>query len=75
MKKLLIFVALIAAASAVSAQDAMKVIRVTPDGITWKDNPAIPKGGQFAVLQGDPSNFLPTTRSRRTLIPMPKTSR
>jgi len=33
----------------------MKVIRVTPDAITWKDNPAIPKGGQFAILQGDPT--------------------
>ena len=55
MKKLLIFVALITAVSSVSAQDAMKVIRVTPDAITWKDNPAIPKGGQFAILQGDPT--------------------
>ena len=55
MKKLLIFVVLIAAVSSVSAQDAMKVVRVTADAITWKDNPAIPKGGQFAVLQGDPT--------------------
>jgi quercetin dioxygenase-like cupin family protein len=56
MKRLLIFGAfLIAAVGSVSAQDAMKVIRVTPDAITWKDNPAIPKGGQVAVLQGDPT--------------------
>src|SRR6266852_339087 len=55
MKRLLILAAVIAAVSSVSAQDGMKVIRVTPDAITWKDNPAIPKGGQVAVLQGDPT--------------------
>jgi quercetin dioxygenase-like cupin family protein len=55
MKKLLIFAAVIAVVGSASAQDAMKVIRVTPDAITWKDNPALPKGGQVAVLQGDPT--------------------
>ena len=55
MKKLLIFAAVIAVVGSASAQDAMKVIRVTPDTITWKDNPALPKGGQVAVLQGDPT--------------------
>ncbi len=55
MKKLLIFAAVIAVVGSVSAQDAMKVIRVTPDALVWKDNPNIPKGAQVAVLQGDPT--------------------
>jgi len=55
MKRLLIFAALIAVVGSASAQDTMKVVRVTPDVITWKDFPAIPKGGQVAVLQGDPT--------------------
>jgi len=55
MKKLLIFAAVIAVVGSASAQDAMKVIRVTSDAMTWKDNPAIPKGGEVAVLQGDPT--------------------
>lgn len=54
-KRLLIFAAVLALAGAALAQDAMKVIRVTPDALTWKDNPNIPKGAQVAVLQGDPT--------------------
>ena len=53
MKKLLIFAAVIAVVGSATAQDAMKVIRVTPDALAWKDNPNIPKGAQVAVLQGD----------------------
>src|SRR6266516_7607819 len=55
MKKLLIFAALIAVAVSASAQDVMKVTLVKPDSLTWKDNPNIPKGGQVAVLVGDPT--------------------
>lgn len=55
MKKLLIFAALIAVVSSTLAQDAMKVTTVTPDALTWKDNPNIPKGGQVAILLGDPT--------------------
>jgi quercetin dioxygenase-like cupin family protein len=55
MKKLLIFAAVIAVVGSASAQDTMKVIRVTPDALAWKDNPNIPKGGQVAVLVGDPT--------------------
>jgi len=55
MKKLLISVALIALAGSALAQDAMKATRVKPDELTWKDNPALPKGAQFAVLLGDPT--------------------
>ena len=51
MKKLLITVALISLASSAMAQDAMKV--VTADEVVWKDDPAIPKGGQTTVLVGD----------------------
>jgi len=53
MKKLLISVALIALAGPALAQDAVTVVK--PDGLTWKDNPALPKGAQFAVLVGDPT--------------------
>ncbi len=53
MKKLLITVALIALAGSSMAQDAMKV--VTADELVWKDEPVLPKGGQTAILLGDPS--------------------
>src|SRR5882724_2065140 len=56
MKKLLLLLgALIALAGSALAQDAMKATTVTPDALAWKDNPAIPKGGQVAVLLGDPT--------------------
>jgi len=55
MKKLLIFAAVIAVVGTASAQDSMKVIRVTPDALAWKDNPNIPKGAQVTILQGDPT--------------------
>jgi quercetin dioxygenase-like cupin family protein len=29
--------------------------RVTPDALTWKENPAFPKGVQIATLVGDPT--------------------
>ena len=55
MKKLMFLGALMALASVALAQDAMKVTTVTPDALTWKDNPNIPKGGQVAILLGDPT--------------------
>src|SRR5262245_56112715 len=40
----------------VGAQDViMKVTLVKPDALMWKDNPAVPKGAQVAVMLGDPS--------------------
>ncbi len=39
------------------AQDAMQVI--TADEVVFKDDPAIPKGGQTAVLVGDQSKAEP----------------
>ena len=45
--------ALIALSSPVTAQE--KQMRVTPDGLTWKENPAFPKGVQIATLVGDPT--------------------
>jgi len=53
MKRLLISVAVIGLAGSALAQDAVK--HVKPDELTWKDNPAIPKGGQVAILVGDPT--------------------
>ncbi len=55
MKKFLVAAALIAFVSSAMAQDAMKMARVTPDALTWKDNPAFPKGIQIATLVGDPT--------------------
>ena len=55
MKKFLVAAALIAFVSSAMAQDAMKMARVTPDALTWNDNPAFPKGIQIATLVGDPS--------------------
>ncbi len=55
MKKLLILAALTALSGSALAQDAMKPTMVTPDALTWKDNPARPKGAQTAVLLGDPT--------------------
>ncbi len=53
MKRFLISVALIALAGSALAQDS--VTMVNPDALAWKDNPNIPKGGQVAVLVGDPT--------------------
>jgi quercetin dioxygenase-like cupin family protein len=53
MKKFLVAALLIAFASSAMAQDAMKLTRVTPDALSWKDNPAFPKGIQIATLVGD----------------------
>jgi hypothetical protein len=55
MKKLLFSAALIALASPASAQDAMRATTVMPDALTWKDNPALPRGAQLAILLGDPT--------------------
>jgi len=55
MKRLLIFAAVIAVVGSASAQDVMQLTIVKPDALTWKDNPNIPKGGQAAVLVGDPT--------------------
>ena len=55
MKTALFFAAVIALASSAWAQDGMKVTTVMPEALTWKDNPNIPKGGQMAILVGDPT--------------------
>jgi quercetin dioxygenase-like cupin family protein len=55
MKKLLIVATLLGLAGLGWAQDIMKVTLVTPDALTWKENPNIPKGAQVAVLLGDPT--------------------
>ena len=55
MKKVLILVGLIALAGSALAQDAMKGIVVKPDALTWKENPALPKGFQTAAILGDPT--------------------
>ena len=55
MKKFLVTAALIAIAGSAMAQNTMMVTRITPDALTWKDNPAFPKGIQIATLVGDPT--------------------
>jgi quercetin dioxygenase-like cupin family protein len=54
MKKLLMATAvLLAALSYATAQEIE--MRVTPDALTWKENPAFPKGVQIATVVGDPT--------------------
>jgi quercetin dioxygenase-like cupin family protein len=55
MKKFLVAATLIAFASCAMAQDATKLTRVAPDALSWKDNPAFPKGIHTATLVGDPA--------------------
>jgi quercetin dioxygenase-like cupin family protein len=52
MRALLVAAALIAFTNSAMPQDAMKV---TPDALTWKNNPAFPKDIQIAALVGDPT--------------------
>jgi hypothetical protein len=40
---------------AASAADVAHSNVIKPDTLTWKDNPAFPKGVKIAVLVGDPS--------------------
>jgi hypothetical protein len=53
MRILWVAVALVALSSPVKAQE--KEMRVTPDALTWKANPAFPKGVQIATVVGDPT--------------------
>jgi quercetin dioxygenase-like cupin family protein len=53
MKTLWVAAVLIALSSPAIAQD--KEMRVTPDALTWMENPAFPKGVQIATLVGDPT--------------------
>ncbi len=55
MKTALFSAAVLALVGSAWAQDGMKATTVMPDSLTWKDNPAIPKGGQIAILVGDPT--------------------
>ena len=55
MKTLLLTAAVIALTASAWAQDAMTGTTVTPEALTWKDNPAIPTGAQVAILIGDPT--------------------
>ena len=54
MKKLLLAATgLIALSIPAMAQNTE--VQVMPDTLTWKDNPAFPKGVQIATLVGDPT--------------------
>jgi hypothetical protein len=53
MKKLMLATALIAFSIPAGAQE--QLVRVTPDALEWKGNPAFPKGVQIAALVGDPT--------------------
>jgi quercetin dioxygenase-like cupin family protein len=55
MKWPLILAAFIALAGSALGQDAMQDILVKPDALVWKDSPNVPKGGQVAILVGDPT--------------------
>jgi quercetin dioxygenase-like cupin family protein len=66
MNKLILSAAMVALVGSALAQDAGKVI--SPTMLTWKDNPAIPKGGQIAILIGDPTKTGETV-VQRVLFP------
>jgi quercetin dioxygenase-like cupin family protein len=51
MKKFMLATALIAFSIPAGTQE--QLVRVTPDALEWKDNPAFPKGVQIAALVGD----------------------
>ena len=53
MKKLLMATAVLAAVSSYATAQQTEM-RVTPDALTWKENPAFPKGVQIATVVGDP---------------------
>lgn len=56
MKRCLIAAALILLAGAAAAHDAAHDAKeLTPDAMTFEDNPAFPKGAQTVVVYGDPS--------------------
>jgi quercetin dioxygenase-like cupin family protein len=52
MSKIVATIVMLVLASSALAQD--HPTRMTPDQLTWKDNPAFPKGVQIATLVGDP---------------------
>jgi hypothetical protein len=80
MRKLLVVAGVVAFSLPAIAQDTPT--RVTPDALTWKENPAFPKGVQIATLVGDPTKagdmvvlrikFPRTFKCRRTLTPIPR---
>ncbi len=53
MRELLVIAGLVAFSLPATAQDTP--MRVTPEAITWAENPAFPKGVQTATLVGDPT--------------------
>src|SRR5438046_5114384 len=53
MRKLLMVAGVVAFSLTAMAQETPT--RVTPDALTWKENPALPKGVQIATLVGDPT--------------------
>ena len=53
MRKLVLIAGLVAFSFPAIGQDALT--RVTPDALTWNDNPAFPKGVKIATLVGDPT--------------------
>jgi quercetin dioxygenase-like cupin family protein len=56
MRRLLFAAALVALCSPLAAQTVTtRTAIVSPDKVTWKDAPALPKGAQISVLVGDPS--------------------
>src|SRR5438045_7957029 len=52
MNKLLTLTAVVVALSSYATAQETEM-RVTPDALTWKENPAFPKGVQIATVVGD----------------------
>ena len=58
MKKLLMTTAVLVGLSGYAMAQETEM-RVTPDALTWKENPAFPKGVQIATVVGDRIKFTP----------------
>jgi quercetin dioxygenase-like cupin family protein len=55
MKAMVISASIILVAGAAAAADARHTDVISPDTLTWSDNPAFPKGVKIATLVGDPT--------------------
>ena len=55
MKRTLIGGLLLASIMSLTALAADEHTAVSPDQLTWKQNPALPEGAEIAIVDGDPS--------------------
>ena len=69
MKALLLSTSLLLIAGTVVAEDMKHTGVIRPDALTWRENPAFPKGIQIATLLGDPTKAGETVVQRLKFPP------